>query len=127
MTMSIIAWDDFSKPQPPSLEYLARQNIARLLAEYAKELDAPPQYHCRNHVRVRGERLSRPVLWRGRQWAVTRLGLECRDGTYFIAADRLDENEAQYGWVRHMSGKNWVDLPDFAEALRIARRIRRSR
>jgi hypothetical protein len=74
-------------------------------------------------VRVRGERLSRPIYWRGHQWAVTKYGIECRDGTYVIEADRYEDCQP-VGWVRHMGAKDWVDLPDFAEALRIARRLR---
>lgn len=113
---------DEAATSTPSPEYLGRLVLAKLLAAYARLLDAPPQYECRNRVHVRGDRLSRPVLWRGRQWAVTKYGVECRDGTYCIDADRLDENEQTHPWVRHMAAKEWVDLPDFAEALRIARR-----
>lgn len=58
-------------------------------------------------VEVVGESLH-PVLWQGRQWAVTTYGLEARDGTYAIEADRLRE-----GWVDHMREKVWVDVPDF--------------
>jgi hypothetical protein len=47
---------------------------------------------------------------------------ECRDGTYAIARRRIWEDEGDYGWIKHMGEKEWVDLPDFAEALRIARR-----
>ena len=85
-------------------------------------LNAPPRYHGTNHVRCRGERLSR-IIWRGEQWAVTTFGVECRDGSYTIRKDRLWENEAAYSWVSHMSVKGWVDLLDFAEALRIARHV----
>jgi hypothetical protein len=53
---------------------------------------------------------------------VTAYGVECRDGTYAIEKNRIWENEEEYGWVMHMSGKDWPDLEDFAEALRIARR-----
>ena len=106
----------------PSPGYLARLELAAALKVAATKLDAPPQYVARNRIHCRGERLSK-LLWRGRQWAVTSYGIECRDGTYAIAKDRLWENDKKYGWVRHMTGKAWVDLPDFAEALRIARRI----
>jgi len=46
---------------------------------------------------------------------------EARDGTYTIAKDRLWEGEREFGWVRHMSAKCWVDVQDFSEALRITR------
>ncbi|WP_051334783.1 hypothetical protein [Bradyrhizobium sp. Ai1a-2] len=78
---------------------------------------APPAYHATNRVRVRGQRLS-PIIWQGRQWAVTKHGIECRDGTYAIAKSRLWE-----GWERHMAEKEWVDQADLAEALRIARQV----
>ena len=33
---------------------------------------------ARNAVKCLGQKLSRPVYWRGTQWAVTCYGLECR-------------------------------------------------
>ena len=63
---------------------------------------------------------------RGRQWAVTKFGIECRDGSYAIAGDRYEEDEPNYSWVQHMAGKDWVDIEDFAEAMRVARRMKRS-
>jgi hypothetical protein len=91
----------------------------------ASDLDRPPRYRCAADVMILGEQLSRPIHWQGHQWAVTSAGLECRDGTYTIKKGRLWEEEAGYGWVRHMSEKGWVNLPDFAEALRIARHVHR--
>jgi hypothetical protein len=105
-----------------SREYLDRLDLAAELTEAARNLDQPPSYEAGNHVKCRGEQLSTPIYWQGRQWAVTPSGIECRDGTYFIARDRLWQNDDRYSWVRHMAGKVWVDLEDFAEALRIARR-----
>jgi hypothetical protein len=101
----------------------ARKRYAKALAEDARQLDAPSKYEWHDEIKVRGEPLSLPIYWCGRQWAVTRYGIECRDGTYSIAVGRLDEEEAEHGWVMHMSEKEWVDLPDFAEALRVARRM----
>jgi hypothetical protein len=49
------------------------------------------------------------------------------DGTYAIQAHRFDEREPNYSGGEHMAGKVWADLPDFAEALRGARRMRRGR
>jgi hypothetical protein len=57
---------------------------------------------------------------------VTKRGLEARDGTYFIARDRLWDDEDYHGWIPAMSEKGWVDLDDFAEALRLARHIHRA-
>ena len=92
------------------------------LVEAARQLDEPPRYEVGNRVRCRGEKLSQPIYWKGRQWAVTAYGVECRDRSYWIENNRIWENEDSHGWVCHMGEKEWVDLPDFAEALRIARR-----
>ncbi len=85
------------------------------------KVEEPPAYTSSTEVRVRGERLHRPIYWQGRQWAVTRFGVEARDGTYVIASHRVWEEEDGYGWVDAMAEKEWVDLPDFVEALRLAR------
>lgn len=45
-------------------------------------------------IRVRGEALH-PVLWRGKQWAVTEYGVEALDGTYAIEKARLGEDQAR--------------------------------
>jgi hypothetical protein len=90
--------------------------------ERATETQDPPAYESGYEVEVRGEALSEPIYWTGRQWAVTAAGIECRDGTYFIAKDRIWEGEADWGWVRQMAEKTWVDVEDFVEALRLARR-----
>jgi hypothetical protein len=107
---------------PPSQAYLDRLDLAEKLTIAARELDAPPRYQSGIPVHVVGEALTEPIYWQGRQWAVTPFGVECRDGTYVIQANRLWEKDEDYGWVRHMAEKSWVDLPEFAEALRIARR-----
>jgi hypothetical protein len=96
-------------PIPP------RDPLTALIRYAASNLADPPRYDATNYVRCRGERLSR-IIWQGLEWAVTEHGVECRDGTYAIAASRLWEN-----WVLHMAEKDWIDLDDFAEALRIAR------
>lgn len=70
-------------------------------------------------VAVRGEELHE-ILWTGLQWAVTKYGIECRDGTYCIEADRIGEKwdgpPVSYSWPCHMSGKNWTDDDDFFAA-----------
>jgi hypothetical protein len=106
--------------------YRNRMRQAKALKAYAARLDDPPAECPHDQVRVRGDRLSR-VLWQGQQSAVTSYGVECRDGTYCIERRRLWENEDVYGWVRHMAGKDWVNLDDFAEALRVARRFASTR
>src|SRR3954447_10697722 len=101
---------------------MANAEVKRLV-KVARALDAPPDQESHSVVEVSGEALVAPIYWQGRQWAVTAYGVECRDGSYAIEADRLwEEDDGPGGWVMHMSEKTWVDLPDFAEALRVARR-----
>lgn len=103
-----------------SPDWLARKTLAERLIIKARDLDRGwgPQADIR--VKNRGERLSR-VYWRGRQWAATKYGVECRDGCYAIERTRLWEEDNEHSWIMHMAGKDWVDLEDFAEALRVAR------
>jgi hypothetical protein len=74
------------------------------LTAAARDLDAPPRYECNNKVHCRGEPLSTPIYWQGRQWAVTPFGIERRDGCYTIGQHRLWEDEwtAWGGWVTIM-------------------------
>lgn len=74
-----------------------------------------PILYDKTPVHVRGERLD-TVWWQGRQWAVTEYGIECRDGSYQIEADRLSEPD----WGPHMKEKEWVDFDDFATAYFVA-------
>lgn len=79
-----------------------------------------PIEHDRMPVKIRGEELGK-VLWRGRQWAVTDLGIECLDGTYYIAASRIGEDLAKgWGWPQHLCEKSWVDTEDFLTAWLVA-------
>jgi hypothetical protein len=71
--------------------------------------------HDNAPVKLRGERLH-PVWWQGRQWAVTKYGIEARDGRYAIEASRLNESD----WVAHMAEKEWVDEADFNTAWLVA-------
>ena len=58
------------------------------------------------------------VIWQGRQWRVLRDGsVETIDRRYSIGRDRLFEPF----WFDHLAEKDWTDLEDFAEALRLAR------
>lgn len=65
--------------------------------------------------------LSKPVYWRGSQWAVTRYGVQALDGKYDIEKKRVWEEDNGYGWEQHMKEKGWVDMADFRQALQIAR------
>jgi hypothetical protein len=56
------------------------------------------------------------TYWSGSQWEVTRDGLEAMDTGYLIDGERLGELD----WLRHMSGKSWVDIEDFIAAFAVA-------
>lgn len=62
-----------------------------------------------------GQKLH-PVLWRGKQWAVTTYGIERTNGTYAIPKDRLTETHGDWNWISHMRGKVWTDMQDFEQA-----------
>ena len=70
-------------------------------------------------VKVRGDDLG-TEWWRGAQWSVTEHGIERRDGTYFIAKDRLLEDLPGFSWPEHMAGKIWVDIDEFTTAWLVA-------
>ena len=73
-------------------------------------------------------RLSRPVYWQGRQWAVTGYGLETVSEPYhyFFEKARLgsldegDREEPEFSSLRHIMSKTWCDVDDLAEAFRQA-------
>jgi hypothetical protein len=109
----------------PSAEWEARQALAERLTIKARDLASSWGVQGTNRVKNHGQRLS-TVIWKGRQWATT-YGVECRDGRYVIERSRLWANDEKYSWVRHMATKVWVDLEDFAEALRAARIFERYR
>lgn len=100
---------------------LDERKIETLIAR-ARDTKDGPTYTSDSEVRVLGEALAEPVYWTGREWAVTSFGIEARSGQYPIAKNCLWEEEDTYGWVRHMDEKGWVDMPDFVEALRLARK-----
>lgn len=100
---------------------MATKSELKLLNERARHTTEPPAYESTDEVRVTGEALAEPIYWKGRQWAVTGHGIEARDGKYHIAGSRAWEETSGHGWIEHMEEKDWVDLPDFAEALRLAR------
>jgi hypothetical protein len=95
-------------------------DLAHELTVKARDLSSGWGPQSSNRVENRGERLHK-IIWQGRQWAATKYGVECRDGSYAIERARLWEEDESYSWVRHMAEKDWVDLKDFAEALRVAR------
>ncbi len=96
------------------------EEIERLV-QRARNMDDAPAYVVDDVVEVRGEHLHEPIYWTGRQWAVTEFGLESRTGIYSIPKRRLWNEEDDWGWVRQISNRPWVDMADFAEGLRLAR------
>lgn len=60
------------------------------------------------------ERIDGDIVlkWYG-DWAVTTYGLEHRDGSYSIEANRLWE----FDWLSHMDGRARVKIEDFSDAL----------
>lgn len=73
----------------------------------------------RTEVRRLGEELH-PVLWRGRQWAVTEYGIEALSGRYAIDKARIAEDVDTRGWPLHMGHKAWVDVDEFCTAWLVA-------
>jgi hypothetical protein len=98
----------------------ARSRLAEQLVLRARDLGSCWGSQASNPVQNRGDRLIK-IYWKGRQWAATKFGVQCRDGSYSIPRNRLWENEAEHPWIMHMAEKDWIDLEDFAEALRVAR------
>src|SRR5262249_129412 len=92
-------------PTPPDLH---DPEIIDLFVKPPTDLTTPPRHH-RAADQVREGRLSQPVYWRGRQWAVTAYGIECRERPYFFEHSRIWEDEGRHGWVRQLASKNWVD------------------
>ena len=99
----------------------AKERLNSLITR-ALQTSEPVSYESNAEVRLQGEALHKPIYWKGHQWAVTKYGVEARNGQHPIAKDRIWEEEGVYGWIRHLSEKDWVDLSDFAEALRLARK-----
>lgn len=73
---------------------------------------------------------SVPVYYVGKQWAVTRYGIEqIRDDAdpirpyYHIQANALGQPMGEGGWPGHMANKTWVDVVDFIRAFEIAKEV----
>lgn len=57
-------------------------------------------------------------------WAVTEFGVECLVSAYQIQWDSLTDKRFDLDfWLRNLSKKEWVNLQDFADALRHGRAI----
>jgi hypothetical protein len=89
----IVKVEPCERPRPQVVASPPPMDLVDRLTASARELDAPPQYECTDHVKCRGEPLATPIYWQGRQWAVTSAGIECRDGLYYIGSHRCWEDE----------------------------------
>ena len=67
--------------------------------------------------------LHRDIYWLARQWAVTGHGIQAVNKKlnmrFDVEVSRIDED----GLDQPMRGLEWFDAEDFAEALRVARRL----
>lgn len=82
-----------------------------------------PIVYSDNDIADPVEELSEPVVWIGREWAVTSYGIQRRDGRYSIpASDLWDENDG-HGLPHQIAekGSSWTDFNDFMTALLVAR------
>lgn len=66
--------------------------------------------------------LHRDIYWLGRQWAVTGYGIQAVDqrrfGQHDVEANRIDDQDA----IGALEALSWLDVEDFREALRQAKR-----
>lgn len=69
--------------------------------------------------------LTGPVLWQGRQWAVTGYGIEALDGMYHVPFSEVpDAADARPRWLDDLCGRYGTDRDDLAAAVRVARTMR---
>ena len=99
---------------------VTKSELKSLIAR-ALQTNEPPVCESKTDVRVTGEPLHEPIYWQGKQWAVTAYGVELRDGTYSIKGEEVWWDNHGHGWVEQLAEKEWADLYDFVEALRLAR------
>jgi len=56
-------------------------------------------------------------------WAVTMYGIECLTDYYPIEKRDIKRKKGEVSWEKHMSGKTWVKIEDFRQALEYAKEI----
>jgi hypothetical protein len=67
-------------------------------------------------------KISMPVMYANRQWAVTKYGLECLTVDYQIERLRIAERLNDSGiskWVIHLCEKKWCDIREFTDCLEV--------
>src|SRR6185369_7165186 len=67
--------------------------------------------------------LHRDIYWLGRQWAVTGHGIQAVNKKLNMRFDVEASRIQQDGIDEPMRELDWFDAEDFAEALRVARRL----
>jgi hypothetical protein len=65
--------------------------------------------------------LHRDILWLGRQWAVTGLGIQAIDQKLDMRFDVPISRICEEGLTESMVDEDWFDIEDFADALKVAR------
>lgn len=66
-----------------------------------------------------------PVQWQGRQWAVTRYGIEALNGLYHVPFADVPEAEAgRPRWLDDLLRRYGTDRDDLAAAVTVARAMR---
>jgi hypothetical protein len=69
--------------------------------------------------------LHRDIFWLGRQWAVTRFGIQAGNQKLNMQFDVPISRVCEEGLTETMLAGDWFDIVDFAEALSVARKRRR--
>jgi hypothetical protein len=67
--------------------------------------------------------LHRDIYWLGRQWAVTGHGIQAVNKKLHMRFDVAASRIWEEGLDQPMRELDWFDAEDFAEALRVARRL----
>lgn len=65
--------------------------------------------------------LHRDIYWLGRQWAVTRFGVQAVDHKLNRKFDVEVSRIGDEGLAEAMLSEDWFDIEDFANALKVAR------
>ena len=66
---------------------MRNSETVKALVDYARQLDAPPKYNCRDRIKSRGDALVKPISWTGsraieylpsRHWIPSAVTAHCR-------------------------------------------------
>lgn len=105
-----------------------QQELSRLLHEKERENQAliiAQERHGGDNP-MPGEPPVPTIITQFGDWAVTPFGVECLTHAYQIQWDSLTDERVQDDfWLSNLAKKEWVNLHDFAEAIRHGRKIHR--